>query len=942
MFPRVFALVGLVFACGLALPGPASVAQEKEVNLIQNGSFEDGLKGWGRPTVQLVEDEKEAKSGKKCVAGEATEKNRAATIAQEIEMEAGRVYRVSFWIKSPQRTRCLVHLHYGDARRIEIIELRSTQRRWQRYQVLFSPRESGKQSLRFAIPSYFGQYGKPGKAFLDDVELVAIPQAEAAQDITRNDGFNDWPAMAADRAGNLWGAWISYLNPGEDRADPTKACVAAAGDRLRACLIRDGKVQKTFDVPVQCDGNILWPEVAGAADGAWLVWAMEVDHNWDIYAAKLSADGPGQITRVTTDPSVEVKAVAAVDKTGRLWVAWEGNRGGGRDIFCATLTDGKTSEIVKLTDNPTSDQNPTICVTDSGEVFVAYDSFRDSNYDIYMRRNVDGKWQPEARLTDDPVIDRGPHLSTLRGEPWLCWDNSFFGGYHMSSRTQERVRLGKIADEKVISPKGILQDAMLHTYVERASLAMDGTGRLWVAMKKARGQRGDFDTWVQCYSGDKWSEPILASGSMDGVARRAPMAALDGKLHLMWQSDDRPNRPDRGGFTGPQHSNVYYGTFDADKYGLPHAPLELEPYAPEEQPHTVKDYRTRFDEDRDRFAIDYKGEKLNLYWGGFHEHTELSQCNAKGDGAPDTNFAEVRDIARLDFAALTDHGQDMIPYDWQHLRKIVSINQDPGRFITYLAEEWAGSPKNLRMPDQRGTYGHRNVMFADEHFPRFYDPVDNTPPDKLWEILKGVDQITIPHQLADGGSKTDWYYVEEKNQPVAEIFQNRGSYEYFGAPRQASIFTEGYSLQDQWAKGTIIGVIASPDHGGGNGKAAVFAPELTRAAILDACRRRRTYGTTAAKILMDVRANGSLMGEVITVPADQTVSISVKVLAAGKIKQVEVAKDNKFVHTITPDGNTAEFVFEDTQPRQKRSHYYVRVLQDDEEIAWSSPVWVEQ
>lgn len=36
----------------------------------------------------------------------------------------------------------------------------------------------------------------------------------------------------------------------------------------------------------------------------------------------------------------------------------------------------------------------------------------------------------------------------------------------------------------------------------------------------------------------------------------------------------------------------------------------------------------------------------------------------------------------------------------------------------------------------------------------------------------------------------------------------------------------------------------------------------------------------------------------------------------------------------------AEFTFADTQPVKGYSCYYVRVLQKDEEIAWSSPVWL--
>ena len=114
--------------------------------------------------------------------------------------------------------------------------------------------------------------------------------------------------------------------------------------------------------------------------------------------------------------------------------------------------------------------------------------------------------------------------------------------------------------------------------------------------------------------------------------------------------------------------------------------------------------------------------------------------------------------------------------------------------------------------------------------------------------------------------------------------QTRGSYEYKGAPREAGRSTPspGYFIQDAWARGTVIGVIASPDHGGGYGKACVFAPELSREAILDALRARRCYGTTAAKIFLDVRVDGHLMGEKLAAPAGRAVEVKIRVCCPGE------------------------------------------------------------
>lgn len=206
-----------------------------------------------------------------------------------------------------------------------------------------------------------------------------------------------------------------------------------------------------------------------------------------------------------------------------------------------------------------------------------------------------------------------------------------------------------------------------------------------------------------------------------------------------------------------------------------------------------------------------------------------------------------------------------------------------------------------------------------------------------------ADFIHIPHQLANTGNvPTDWDYVDETAQPVAEIFQVRGSYEYKGTPREAgrTVPKAGHFLQDAWARGAVIGVIASPDHGGGLGKACVFTPELSRAAVLEALRQRRCFGTTAARIMLDVRVNGHLMGEKIAA-ADGPVEVAIRAICPGEIDRIEVCRNNEYIYSRPGDGKREmDFTFRDEKPAAGKAYYYVRVMQADEEIAWSSPVWL--
>jgi len=292
---------------------------------------------------------------------------------------------------------------------------------------------------------------------------------------------------------------------------------------------------------------------------------------------------------------------------------------------------------------------------------------------------------------------------------------------------------------------------------------------------------------------------------------------------------------------------------------------------------------------------------------------------------------------------MTDHGYNFTPALWHHMAKIVRINHDPGRFVTFLAEEWTSTHEKYSDKYPEGFYGHRNLIFANPYFPRWYNAKDESTPKQIWDDLRQrkANFVMIPHQLADTGNvPTDRGYTDKVAQPVAEIFQARQSYEHEGAPRQAGRTIRGHFLQDAWAKGIVIGVIASPDHGGGQGKAAIYAPELTREALLDALRERRCYGTTAARIFLDVRVNGHLMGEEIELKAGEPITVTASATGAGDIDRIELCRSNQFIYTRPGKGRNAEFTFTDLKPLDGTSYYYVRVQQKDGELAWTSPVWV--
>ena len=101
---------------------------------------------------------------------------------------------------------------------------------------------------------------------------------------------------------------------------------------------------------------------------------------------------------------------------------------------------------------------------------------------------------------------------------------------------------------------------------------------------------------------------------------------------------------------------------------------------------------------------------------------------------------------------------------------------------------------------------------------------------------------------------------------------------------------------DAWLMGLKLGVIGSSDNHGsqpgkeGFGTMAVWASALTREAVFDAIRNRRTYGTTGSRIYLEFVVNGEPMGGETTVAADQPVSVHVEALGTGPLRWIHLLR----------------------------------------------------
>ena len=76
------------------------------------------------------------------------------------------------------------------------------------------------------------------------------------------------------------------------------------------------------------------------------------------------------------------------------------------------------------------------------------------------------------------------------------------------------------------------------------------------------------------------------------------------------------------------------------------------------------------------------------------------------------------------------------------------------------------------------------------------------------------------------------------------------------------------------------------------------------------------------------------------------------VAGTSKIKEIAIIRNGTVCHTFKPDGNHFEFAHDDMDPLPKIAleskgdkppfiYYYMRVIQEDGHIGWTSPIWID-
>jgi hypothetical protein len=841
---------------------------------------------------------------------------------------------------------------------------------------------------KFQLPLVQLQDGSPRRYLEGQVEAQRLAPVTSLVDGPHQE---DFPSAVVDGKGGAWVVYVEHRSRGTEISEALRErpkdfrgfIPQGGGDQVR--LIRFAGGQSNDLMNVTDLGLDVWrPSVALDGDGNVVVaWSEQKDGNWDLYRRRFNPrDGSWSETkRLTNQPGTDAHVILATAPDGIVWMAWQSWSDGNADIWLAPVED--PSRATRVTQSPANEWTPALAIGKDGRIHVAYDSYQNGNYDVFVYHRTPNGEASLSPVADSAKFEARPSITVdAKNRIWVAYEErdanwgkdaeNLVDGKGSSLYRSSAVRVVCLDHEgaRLAADPVAKAPEPLRVRNSYPRLAVDDSGRVWLAIRhREEAIWGNHAVmvvgavwigYVSVLSGSAWS-PLQPLSRSDGLLDNRPaLVPLAGGPVLAFYNTDARLRHEVE--MSPALSRRYYthsgtppGVVSNDiqvaALSAPTTRAAAEPTGEKvalgERVELVHPNEGA-DVERMRSHRILAGSKTyQLFRGEFHRHTEISQ-DGGSDGSLEDMWRYALDAGRLDWIGDGDHdnggGKE---YTWWLIQKTTDLYHNPPAFMPMFTYE-----RSVAYPG-----GHRNVMFPKRGvrtLPRLVDDngvrndVRGVDEDAamLYAYLNQLGGICAAHTTATGMG-TDWRANDPKAEPIVEIFQgHRNSYEHLGAPRVAR--RPGEAIGGWKPLGMIwnalalqyrIGFQASSDHISTHISFAVaIAEKPTRESIFDAFQRRHCYGATD-NILLDVRSGDHLMGDEL----DANGPVTLKVLAHGTapIKRVDIIKDFVYVYTSEPHKSRVELTWTDEEKRGPGlSWYYVRVLQEDGEIAWGSPIWV--
>ncbi len=766
---------------------------------------------------------------------------------------------------------------------------------------------------------------------------ASVERLPMEQKISSPGAADDYPAITIAPDGKRWIAWLSYRNKSD------------------GVMVSDG--QRVYEVGDR--GDLHAPAIASdARGGIEVVWSRHQNGSFQLFGSRFRGGSWERPQQLTTAGNSNFWPQLASDGAGHFALVWQGLRDGQSSIFMRLWNGRRWSSEQRVSEGPGNAWSPAASYG-GGKLWIAWDSYQSGAYQIYAR-----EWKkPIVRVTKGDLFSVRPSLAVMHsGRPVIAWEesDSIWGkdfSYAVDRRgtveyRNRRVRVAFLdAGEwkEVAPPVDQAVPAGMRRYIQQPQLSLDAAGHLYMALRVRTSTRvsrvdywannGRWEAFLTHLDGDRWAPVIPLPASVGRNGMRAVIAVNREQVYMAWATDGR------------LWTNARYGDLDIYTTALPvngnaarfenGKPIEAGAPAANPNPHEPEDVR------RVRaYRYTVNGKVYRIFRGDFHRHTELSTDGA-GDGMLEDNYRYTLDAASMDIGFVSDHQMGMDEeYNWWMTQKSNDLYYMPDRFVPMYGYE-----RSVPYPN-----GHRNVMWAERGKPVLViSPQENqgriNSGSVLYPYARETGAIVFPHSTATAQG-TDWRDNDPSLEPVVEIYQGYDyNYEEPNAPRTWKPGdTQAHERQEPagfvwnaWAKGYKIGVESSSDHiSTHTSYSGVIAEDFTRQSILNAIRNRHTFAATD-NIVMDFRVTNTtsgvaLMGDIAQASAPPR--LTAHLLGTAPFKQIDVIRNNKYVHQLSPNRQDVNFEYVDNDAQPGESYYYIRGEQTDGQLVWSSPIWI--
>ncbi len=362
--------------------------------------------------------------------------------------------------------------------------------------------------------------------------------------------------------------------------------------------------------------------------------------------------------------------------------------------------------------------------------------------------------------------------------------------------------------------------------------------------------------------------------------------------------------------------------------------------------------------------------EVSVFFGNLHSHTALSD----GSGTPAEAYEHARDVAGLDFLAITEHnhaqagdiaGNHALYTGPGSLSLIPTANgfTEEGRFIALYGQEFStiGSGNHMNVIDAPRVIDVPNGQvrtLLETWLPANLDTQGQAPLLLLNHPSTSDSPRNLEYGIDDfGGDTAAWLAALDARAPLINLIN--GPSHTIGTH-----LTPGKPSETEFHRYLNLGLHVAPTADQDNHKrnwgdatdarTAVLAATLTKAALLTAMKQRRVYATEDRNLRLVYRVNGQLLGSRIagtSVPAPgAALTISLTITDDDEPEAsyvVEAFSDEvggeavaNIVRTQAVTGNGTHNITGVTY-QGGAQYVYLRVRQADGNRAWTAPVWFE-